>query len=67
MPVPGVTGYVLVAGSDIGLADLAVVPLGSAPGFAVPPVPSGVDVLRVRAVNGAGTGPPSADLVLRVP
>jgi hypothetical protein len=67
-PPPGaVIGYALEAGSDIGLADLGVVPLGPAPGFTVPPVSSGVYVLRVRAVNGAGTGPPSADLVLRVP
>lgn len=66
-PAGAVTGYVLEAGSDVGLADLATVALGPTPSFTVPPIPSGVYVLRVRAVNAAGTGPPSADLVLRVP
>lgn len=65
-PVPGVTGYVLEAGSDIGLSDLAVVPLGPSPTFAVPPVPAGVYLLRVRAVNAAGTSGPSNEFVLRV-
>lgn len=66
-PFGTVTGYVLEAGSDLGLSDLAVVPLGPATSFTVPPVPSGVYILRVRAVNAAGTGAPSADVVLRVP
>ena len=66
-PVAGVTGYVLEAGSDIGLSDLAVVPLGPSAAFTVPPVPSGVYVVRVRAVNAAGTSGPSNDVVLRVP
>ena len=67
-PPPGaITGYVLEAGSDVGLADLATVALGPTPAFTVPPIPSGVYLLRVRAVNAAGMGRPSADLVLRVP
>jgi hypothetical protein len=66
-PVAGVTGYVLEAGSDIGLSDLAAVPLGPVAAFSVPPVPSGVYVLRVRAVNAAGTSGPSNEVVLRVP
>lgn len=65
---PGpVTGYVLEAGSDIGAANLATVLLGPTSSFVVPPVPPGTYVVRVRAVNAAGLGPPSSDLVLRVP
>lgn len=66
-PVAGATGHVLEAGSDVGLSDLAAVPLGPAATFIVPPVPSGVYVLRVRAVNAAGTSGPSNEVVLRVP
>ncbi len=44
----------------------AVVPLGPSPTFAVPPVPAGVYLLRVRAVNAAGTSGPSNEFVLRV-
>lgn len=67
VPPGAISGHVLEAGSDTGLADLVTAPLGPAPGLVVPGVPSGVYVLRVRAVNAAGTGPPSADVVLRVP
>lgn len=66
-PVPGAIGYVLEAGSDVGLSDLAAVPLGPSAAFSVPPVPGGVYVLRVRAVNAAGTSGPSNEVVLRVP
>lgn len=67
-PPPGaITGYVLEAGSDVGLANLATLSLGPTPSFTVSSIPSGVYVLRVRAVNAAGTGAPSNDLVLRVP
>lgn len=66
-PAGTVTGYVLEAGTGPGLADLAAVPLGPVASFAIPPVPAGAYHLRVRAVNAAGTGPPSADVVLHVP
>lgn len=65
-PVAGATGYVLEAGTDVGLSDLAALPLGPAATFSVPPVPNGVYVLRVRAVNAAGTSGPSNEVVLRV-
>ncbi|MBP7777923.1 MAG: fibronectin type III domain-containing protein [Acidobacteria bacterium] len=67
-PPPGpVTGYVLEAGGDIGAANLVTVTLGPTPSFVVPPVVPGTYVVRVRAVNAAGVGPPSSDVVLRVP
>ncbi|MFN7978803.1 MAG: hypothetical protein U0P30_11735 [Vicinamibacterales bacterium] len=63
----GATGYVLEAGSDIGLSDLAAVPRGPGATVIVPPVPRGGEVVRVRAVNAAGASGPSNEVVLRVP
>ncbi|MGD9902574.1 MAG: hypothetical protein AB7U83_03805 [Vicinamibacterales bacterium] len=60
------TGYVLEAGSAAGLADLAVAPVGGTALF-VPGVPSGTYFVRVRAMNPAGQGPPTADLAIVVP
>lgn len=65
---PGpITGYILEAGTDVGLANLATVSLGPVTSFVVPPVPAGVYLIRVRAVNAAGVSRPSRDLVLRMP
>ncbi len=69
-PTGSVTGYVLEVGSDVGLANLATVTLGEFPSYSLPivtPVPPGTYLVRVRAMNAAGVGPPSADLVLSFP
>jgi hypothetical protein len=55
------TGYVLEAGSAPGLADLAVLTLGPAASYAAAGVPPGTYYVRVRAMNAAGSGPPSAE------
>lgn len=68
-PAGEVTGYLLEAGSDVGLADLLVTNAGPYPQFAIPPftTPPGTYVVRARAYNAAGVGPPSEDFVLRLP
>lgn len=69
-PAGTVTAFVLEVGSDVGLANLATVALGGFPSYSLPvftPVPPGTYLVRVRAVNAAGVGPPSADLVLSFP
>ncbi len=58
-----VTGYVLEAGSAPGVANLAVLPLSAVRSFSTG-VPVGTFWLRVRAVNGEGTGDPSEDIGL---
>lgn len=62
-PVP--TGYILEAGSAVGLADIAAVPL-TARSFTFDPIPSGFFFLRVRAVAGAFVGAPSPDMMINV-
>jgi predicted phage tail protein len=62
-----VTGYVLEAGTGAGLANLGTLQIGATPSLVVPGVPAGTYVLRVRAVTSAGSGAPSADVVLVVP
>jgi titin len=57
-----VTGYVLEAGSEQGLANLATLPVGTATSFVSPPVPDGSYFVRLRALNAAGPGPRSADV-----
>ncbi len=68
--------YVLEVGQGAGLADLGafliprviVSPTGSPRAtFSAANVPPGTYYLRVRAVNAAGAGPPSADVVVTVP
>lgn len=59
-------GYVLEAGSEPGLANLARVHLSSA-GFAAAGVAPGEYHVRVRALNAAGSGPASSDTVVTVP
>jgi len=66
-PAGAVTGYVLEAGTGAGLANLGTLSLGAVTSLAIPGVPPGVYVLRVRAVTSAGNGAPSADVVARVP
>jgi hypothetical protein len=61
------TGYVVEAGSANGLADVARIPIGPGTTFSSGPVvPPGTYYVRVRAVNGAGTGPLSNGVVVVV-
>lgn len=66
-PAGPIRGYVFEGGSDLGFADLATVVLGPGTSVSVPNVPPGVYVVRVRGLNAAGSGPPSGDVVVRVP
>lgn len=74
-PPPGaVTGHQIEVGTGLGLADLATAPLGAGGSFVVPNLPPGLSnafprvyYVRVRAVNSAGSGAPSADVVVVVP
>lgn len=67
-PAGEVTGYILEAGTDLGLSNLLVTDVGPYPTFPIPPftTPRGTYIVRVRAVNAAGVGPPSEDFVLRL-
>ena len=66
-PAGVVTGYVLEAGTGAGLANLGTLRVGATPSLVVPGVPAGTYVLRVRAITSAGSGVPSADIVVGVP
>lgn len=60
------TGYVLEAGAGPGLSDLGEAPVGGTmASFAN--VPPGTYYVRVRAINAAGIGPASAEVVIVVP
>lgn len=64
-PPGSVTGYVLEVGSDIGLSDLGTATQGPFTNFTLAfSIPRGTYIVRVRAVNAAGTGPASPDFVL---
>jgi hypothetical protein len=60
------TGYVLQAGSSMGLSDLANSPIGGATTFTATRVPAGVYFVRVLAMNAAGISAPSAERVVVV-
>ena len=66
-PAGAVTSYVLEAGTGAGLANLGTLSIGATPSLVVPGVPAGTYVLRVRAITSAGSGAPSADVVVVVP
>jgi predicted phage tail protein len=68
-PASGVppTAYVVEAGSATGLADLATISTGAPVTTFTAAAPPGAYYVRVRAVNGAGAGPPSAEVVVIVP
>ena len=66
-PAGAVTSYVLEAGTGSGLANLGTLAVGATPSLVIPGVPAGTYVLRVRAVTSAGSGAPSADVVVVVP
>jgi hypothetical protein len=55
------TGYVLEAGSEIGLSDITSITLGNALDFSVDGVPPGIYFVRVRAGNRLGLSAPSND------
>lgn len=59
------TRYMLEAGVAPGLSNVRVA-LGAAPSFATSGVLAGTYYVRVRAVNAAGTGPASADVIVVV-
>ncbi len=66
-PPGAVTGYVLEVGRAPGEATFGTFVLGPATSLSVDGVPPGFYAVRLRAVNGAGTGPPTADLGVRMP
>ena len=67
-PASGVvTGYILQAGSTSGLSNLAILSLGLQSSFTAPNVSPGTYYLRALAVNTAGAGPPSAEIIVVVP
>jgi len=66
-PAGPVTGYVLEAGTSVGLANPGTLSIGGTPSLVIPGVPAGTYVLRVRAVTSAGSGAPSTDVVVVVP
>jgi hypothetical protein len=59
------SSYTLLAGSQPGAANLAILPLQRARSFTTP-APNGAYFLRVVAGNRFGPGPPSNELFLRV-
>jgi hypothetical protein len=67
MPTTGgqVSGFRLEAGSGPGLANLAVIQMGST-SFVATGVPAGTYYLRVRGVGPGGIGPPSAEVTVVV-
>jgi hypothetical protein len=60
------TGYVLEAGSEPGLSDVATLDLGNATTFTVE-VPSGRHYVRVRAISELGDSDATEELVLSPP
>lgn len=64
---PAPTAYVVEAGSASGLSDLATVSTGSPVTTFGAWAPPGTYYVRVRAINGAGAGAPSAEAVITVP
>lgn len=58
------TGYILEVGSAPGLANLVVAPVGNTTTLTTS-APAGVYYVRVRALNGAGAGAASNEIVVR--
>lgn len=68
-PAEGVspTSYLIEAGSTAGASDLAMVSTGAPITSFTATAPPGTYYVRVRAVNGAGPGPASSEIVVVVP
>ncbi|MCC6992240.1 MAG: PQQ-binding-like beta-propeller repeat protein [Acidobacteria bacterium] len=66
-PAGPVIGYVLEAGTAPGLANIGAATIGAGTSFVIPGVPPGLYYVRARAVTSAGSGAPSADVVVVVP
>jgi hypothetical protein len=65
--VAGASGYVIEAGSGVGLNDLAQLSVETLPQLTVNDVPPGTYYVRVRAVNEIGRSGPSNEVVVTVP
>ncbi len=63
-PVPGATGYVLEVGSRPGSSDLIWSVVAGTSAGPAGAVSRRSHYVRVRAINAAGVGPPSAEFVL---
>jgi len=61
------TGYLIESGSASGLSDIEKGIPTATPSFSAEKVGPGTYYVRVRAVNAAGSGPPSNESVLVVP
>jgi exo-beta-1,3-glucanase (GH17 family) len=57
-------GYVIDVGDAEGSSNLASIPVGPSTRFAATGVPPGLYYVRVRAVNGSGSSPPSDEVVV---
>ena len=62
---PAPTGYILEAGSEPGLANLAVVQIGNQTTYVAAAPPAGTYYVRVRALNTRGNSDPSNEIVVR--
>ena len=58
------TGYIVEAGSEPGLSDLARLPVASVTEFSTE-APAGTYYVRVRAVNERGAGPASNEIIVQ--
>ena len=58
------TGYIIEAGSEPGLSDLAKLQVASLTEFSTE-APAGTYYVRVRAVNGRGAGPASNEIIVQ--
>lgn len=61
-----VSGYTILAGSQPGRADIAVIPVGAAPEITVGGVPPGIYYVRMIARNNLGVSTSSNEVVLVV-
>jgi len=59
-------GYVVEAGTGVGLSDITTVPLVNQRTFSVDGVPAGVYYVRVRATNALGASAPSNEVTVNV-